>query len=146
MKKSIYTLSLIALTTGTFTTSCNSSAEKVDEAKANVVVAAQDLDQAKANYDEEYAKFKLESDQKITANEKRIAELKADTKKVKKETKEQYEKTIAALEEKNNLMKKKISEYKEEGDEKWQSFKREFNHDMDELCQALTDLTKNNTN
>jgi len=38
-----------------------------------------------------------------------------------------------------------MDDYTEEGKEKWESFKREFNHDMEELRLALMDLTQNNT-
>jgi len=40
--------------------------------------------------------------------------------------------------------KVKISKYKNDGNEKWESFKREFNYDMDELGQSLKDLGENN--
>jgi F0F1-type ATP synthase membrane subunit b/b' len=145
MKKSIFSLAFTAFAAGTILTSCNSSAEKVEKAKDNVEVAKEDLDQAKEDYNEEYAKFKLESEQEVTANDVRIAELKADINKVKKDVKVQYEATIASLEQKNEEMKTKMRDYKESGNENWQSFKREFNHDMDELGQALKDITKNNS-
>jgi len=144
MKKSIFNLSLITFVAGTILTSCTSSAEKVDTAKENVEAAALDLDQAKADYNAEYEKFKLESEEKITANEKIIADLKEYSKSIKKEMKADYEKAITSLEQKNEVMKAKVKNYKNDGNEKWQSFKREFNHDMDELGQALKDLTKNN--
>ena len=41
-------------------------------------------------------------------------------------------------------MKKRLEEYKDEGQEKWTSFKSEFNHDMDELGKAFKDLTVKN--
>jgi hypothetical protein len=34
--------------------------------------------------------------------------------------------------------------YKNDADSDWQSFKREFNHDMDELGNAFNNLTVNN--
>ncbi len=41
-------------------------------------------------------------------------------------------------------MKIKMDNYKEDGKEKWEAFKSEFSHDMDELGSALKDLTVNN--
>jgi hypothetical protein len=41
-------------------------------------------------------------------------------------------------------MKDKMNGYKAEGKDKWENFKTEFNHDMDELGNALSDLGKNN--
>src|SRR5690606_28025578 len=103
------------------------------------------LDQAKAEYADEYNKFKLESDQKISANEMRIIELKANAKDMKKEAKIEYEKAVADLEAKNNAMKAKIEKVKDEETSDWESFKKEFNHDMDELGEALKDFNKKNT-
>jgi len=44
----------------------------------------------------------------------------------------------------NQKKKVKISKYKNDGNEKWESFKREFNYDMDKLGQSLKDLGENN--
>lgn len=56
-----------------------------------------------------------------------------------------YEKNIMALEQKNKDLRTKISNY-ESNQSDWESFKREFNHDMDEQGQAIKDLTVNNKN
>lgn len=145
MKKSILTIALTTIIAGTLITSCNSSTEKVEDAAVKVDQAAEDLTKAKEAFDVEYTKFKTESEQRMIDNDNQIAELKANKAKMKKEAKEDYDKTIADLEQKNSNMRIKMNEYKEEGNEKWESFKREFNHDMDELGNSLKDLTKNNT-
>ncbi|OFY87404.1 MAG: hypothetical protein A3F72_04170 [Bacteroidetes bacterium RIFCSPLOWO2_12_FULL_35_15] len=94
---------------------------------------------------DEYKAYRAEQEKKITDNEKKIAELKAKKDKVKKEKLAAYESKIDNLEKKNKEMKKKImANYKDEGKEKWESFKKEFNHDMDELGQSLKDLFKDN--
>jgi len=41
-------------------------------------------------------------------------------------------------------MKQKLGDHKEDGKENWNAFKKEFNHDMDELGNAFKDLTVNN--
>ena len=64
--------------------------------------------------------------------------------KEKKEMREAHEKAVKELEEKNESMKTKMKDYKEEGKDKWESFKREFNHDMDELGRALKDFGVDN--
>ncbi|WP_067031762.1 hypothetical protein [Allomuricauda sp. CP2A] len=61
-------------------------------------------------------------------------------------TKQDFEKELAVLEQKNQSLKEKMSYYKDEGDDEWESFKIEFDRDMDKLGQALKDLTQNNTN
>lgn len=144
MKKSIFTVAMITFVAGTILTGCSSPAEKVDAAQADVETAQNDLDKAKEDYNEQYRKFKLESDEKITANEQLIADLKAYSKNKKKEAKIAYDQTVSDLEETNEAMKAKVRDYKEEGNEAWEAFKREFNHDMLALGQSISDLNKNN--
>jgi len=144
MKKSILIFASTTLILGSVITSCSTSSDKVEESKANVEEAQQDLEEAQQDYTEQYNKFKLESDEKITTNEKLIADLRGFSKDKKKEAKIGYEKTIDNLEEKNEKMKERMNDYKEDGNEKWQSFKDEFNHDMNELGESLKDLGKNN--
>jgi hypothetical protein len=76
MKKIIFSLAFTFITAGVLFTGCNSPEEKLDASKENVEEAQQNLDEANAEYAEQYNKFKLESDEKITANEKVIADLK----------------------------------------------------------------------
>jgi hypothetical protein len=144
MKKSLLTIALTTLIIGTLITSCNSSAEKVEDAAEKVDDATEDLKSAKEDFNYEYNKFKVESEQRMLDNEFKIAELKASKIKLKKEAKTEYDKTIADLEQKNSNMRTKLNDYKEEGKDKWESFKREFNHDMDELGSALKNLANNN--
>ena len=144
MKKSIFTLAITVFITGSVLTSCESSSEKVDAANEDVAEAQQDLEEAQQDYTEQYKQFKLESDEKVTVNEKLIADLKEYAENKKKEAKITYEKTIDNLEKRNQVMKEKVTDYKDQGYENWNSFKDEFNRDMNELGQALKDLTKDN--
>jgi len=134
---------MLLVTVITFS-NCGSSAEKVDNAKTNVDDAKQNLDQAKEDYDKEYAKFKLESDHRIEKNNQQIENLRITAKDMKKEARLEYERTIADLEARNLELKKKLDAYSEEGNEKWESFKREFNEDMNNLGQAFENIGKDN--
>ncbi|WP_437395805.1 hypothetical protein [Flagellimonas lutimaris] len=113
--------------------------------KENLVEAKESLDKARKDYVLKYEAFKLESDNKIAENEKIIAELKAKAKMDGDAAKQEFEKELAALEQKNQSLKEKMSYYKDEGSKEWESFKIEFDRDMDNLGKALKDLTKNNT-
>jgi len=82
---------------------------------------------------------------------KKIAELKVKHAKMNNKDKDAYQKKIGVLEQKNADLKKKLNNQNnlsnqsyEAGSEKLASFKREFNHDMDELGKALRDFTLNN--
>lgn len=144
MKKSVLFLTLTAFMAGMVFTGCDRQAEKVDSAKAKLEAAEHELQKAKEDFNPEYEKFKIEAEKQIEENESLIADLKEQSTKIKREAKAQYETTIADLEKRNEAMKTKIRNYKNERDEKWEAFKREFNHDVTELGQSIKDLLKNN--
>ncbi len=144
MRKTILVLVALAFVAAVPFSGCTNSAQKVDNAKDNVDQAKVDLDQANQDYLTEVENFKKESAAKTVTYDQRIAELKAKVAKLKGKTKVAYQKEIASLEKKNTEMKKTLSSYKEDGKDKWTSFKTEFNHDMDELGNALKDFTVDN--
>ncbi len=133
---------------------CQSSSDKMDAANKNVDEAKEELKEVQAEAQavavkvanaEEWRVFKSESEVKIKENEIRIGELRVKMKKSGKTFDAMYEKNIIALEQKNKDLRTNISNY-EKNQSDWESFKREFNHDMDELGQAIKDLTVNNKN
>lgn len=145
MRKSILALAACTFLAGIILTSCNSSSKKVGEAQDAVIEARQDLDAARKEYLADIENFRKETASRIAANDRRIAELKANIAHEKSEARADYKKKIADLEQKNRDMKKALDEYKEEGKENWERFKAEFNHDMDELGQAFKDIGIRNT-
>jgi outer membrane PBP1 activator LpoA protein len=147
MKKSLILFTAAALLLAVATSSCespSSRAEKVEDAKKDLTQAKKDLDKATKAYLADVEKYRVEAAAKVTANEKSIAGFKARIAMEKEEVRADYEKKIDALEEKNTDMKKAMDDYKIEGKEKWESFKTEFSHDMDELGKAFRDLTVKN--
>ena len=149
MKKALFSIAVAAFVAGPIVTGCQSSDQKEKEAQAKVDEAKRDLETAKKNQEEEVEKaaewesFRNEYTAKIRENEIRIDELKADMKKVGKKQDAAYDKKVADLEQKNKNLKTRMGTY-EKSQSDWASFKREFTHDMDELGQALKDLTVNN--
>jgi ribosomal protein L30E len=139
MKKVIITIAVSALMSGTILTSCNSSEKKVEDARENVVVAKQELNQALKDSIQE---FRTQSEIRIEDYEKTIVELKANIAKEKKENRSEYEKDLAKLEQKNADLKMQLADFKEENQEKWYTFKTEFNNDMDELGLAFKNFVK----
>jgi outer membrane murein-binding lipoprotein Lpp len=153
MKRTIIILSATILMAGTIFTGCQSTAQKQDAAQAKVKDARQDLNEAKKDAyaigqevatAEEWATFRSESEVKIRDNEVRIAELNVKMKKPGQVFDELYAKKIANLELQNKEMRVRLIAY-EKSQSNWETFKREFNHDMDELGKALKDLTVDNT-
>lgn len=146
MKRIIFTLGIIATL---LAISCKSGEQKVADAENKVANAEQNLDQVKHDADSVAAKnaeldaFKLESENKIRENELLITALKDKKKSTGKKVDAVFEKNIDSLELRNKNMKKRMDGF-ERGKSDWESFKREFSHDMNELGNALNDLGVNN--
>jgi acetyl-CoA carboxylase carboxyltransferase component len=156
MRKFIYALAIIPIMTGTILTSCQHTAgkvenaqdkvqdakDKVQDASAEVIEAEQELNQA---LKDSIQQFKKESEEKILANIKSLDEYKAIIANENMETKASFDKILIDLEQKNSDLRKKLDEFKEESQDKWQIFKTEFSHDMDELEKAFQDFTVKNS-
>lgn len=141
---------LIAI--GTIFIGCQSNEKKVENSMEEVQEEQEDLNQAqqevateakKVEVNAEWNAYKIEALEKINKNEIRIAELKAKKAKKGELLDPLYEKRIEKLEQKNAELKAKIATYESEQSD-WEAFKREFNHDMDELGNALKDFDKDN--
>ncbi len=144
MKKTIYTIAVLSLLSGLIITGCNTPSEKVENSAKEVEKANQNLNEANLQYEEDFNTYRSEISNKIAANEQSVVDFKARIENEKSEAKFEYNKKIEVLEKKNSDMKKKLADYKADGKEHWESFKTEFNHDMDELGSAFKDLTVDN--
>lgn len=152
MKKSIFALASIMVFAVTIVTSCKpktaeeqESQEKVEDAKDNLAAAKDSLSVARREAtDEEWIAFKNASDSTIIANDMKIAALKLKIKNTGNKIDSSYQKSIYVIEQRNKNLKLKMDAYKNDVNSDWQSFKREFKHDTDEIGQALKDLTVDN--
>lgn len=146
MKKIAYLFSTIMLTGSVSMLSCNNTADTTDNDEKKDTVVIEDKDNTvneRVATAEEWAEFKREAEQKIDANEKRIAELREKRKKSGKVMDKVYEERIEALQERNRNLRLKITNY-ETNKTDWDRFKEEFNRDMDELGKAIGDIFKDN--
>ncbi|NTW24905.1 MAG: hypothetical protein HGA37_09410 [Lentimicrobium sp.] len=153
MKKSIFMIAVASmLIAGSVFTACKSSTQKEEDAQAELQDAQENLNEAQNNANaevqnvataEEWAAFKTEADLKIKNNEKRIAELTLKMNKPGEVLDPLYKARIQTLEKQNKDLQDRMNAY-EKSQSDWETFKREFNHDMDELGQALKDLTVDN--
>lgn len=133
-----------ALATTLMVGSCNTPSQKVDKAKEEVAMAKDDLDKAREEYQAEIAKFKIEEGEKIAANEKLIADLKATIKDSKRAARTESAELVDAAEKQNRMLKTRLEDLNADSKDKWQSFKEEFNNDMSELGKSIAGLTKDN--
>lgn len=143
MKNSTIILALLATTTVLGVSKCDPSAkEQMENAKVEVTEAEKDLVKANAAYKQDMVDYKNETMKRISANEKTIGDFKESIKSEKKKAKENYETTLAVLEQENTDLKVKLNAYQDDGMDKWEMFKAEFTNDMDELGDAFSNLTK----
>jgi hypothetical protein len=120
--------------------------KKTAEARVAVAEAQKDLREAKVDSAADYKKFRKNAEFKIDENKKKIAVLKTKHIKEDKKVNAKYNEKVLSLEQKNNALQKEIHESRHTKTDMWSSFKREFNHDMDELGQAFKDIGVNNKN
>lgn len=153
MKKTILILgSALFLTLTIFsacqskTTKVNNAEDKVQEAKLDLANAKTDLEMIRLDTISNYEQFKIEAEKIIVAQEKNVTEFKNKLAIDKKEVNADYAKKLVALENKNSELKRKLADYKDDGQVKWIFFKNEFNHDINELGKAFKDLTVENVN
>jgi hypothetical protein len=145
MKKSIIAFSATAfLMLALVVTSCMTPASKVEDAKEKVDEANENLDKAEEEYLADLAAYKTATNERIAANDELIATLKQKMGTLKKEERESYQKRVTEMELRNRKLHTKIKEYKGQGREDWENFKKEFSRDMEELGKAFNDLGKNN--
>lgn len=149
MKKSIYTLAIAALFTVPMFMACETVAqkeEKAKEAQAELDKTAQEeADKQKlVTETAEWVEYRSATEAKILENADRIAELRIKKAKPGKVLDGMYAAKIDALQTRNADLQTRLDAYETERSD-WEKFKREFNHDMDELGKALEDLGKDNT-
>ncbi len=148
MKKSILMMAFMAiLITGVTLTSCKSAAQKNATAENKVIDAKQDLEQANTEVveqrtanAEEWKAFKTESELQINKNEALIAKLKSAMNTPGTTPDYEYEKKINTLEASNQDLESRMVNYENDQGRDWDTFKREFNADMNTLGQAFKSL------
>jgi hypothetical protein len=144
MKKLIFTITASILLTGAIFTSCNTAAEKVENAKDKSVKADEDFNIANEEYLADVNNFRIETEAKIEANKQMISDFNLKIASAKKDAKDYYVEQVAVLEQKNIAMKEKLDAYKVSGKDNWETFKTEFSSDMNDLGEAFKNFTVKN--
>ncbi|MGZ4034613.1 MAG: hypothetical protein ACXVPU_07875 [Bacteroidia bacterium] len=142
MKKNILS-ALLSLSAVIILSGCNSPVKKVENAEENLEHAKTELDQAKKDVElatKEYEAAKKEWEENIASNVQKIAELKTNIKKIKKNAQAAYLTSVGLLEQRNIELKKRLDEYKIVNSTAWKVFKTEFNSDITDLAKKLIDF------
>ena len=119
--------------------------ENVNDANANLkdVQDSAIVDASKKATDVEWQTYKTEMLASISANEVRIEELRKALNKPGNKFDANYSKNIDSLQNRNLDLKNRIENY-ENNQTDWESFKREFNSDMDGLGKEFDDFIAKN--
>lgn len=151
MKKILFTLAVTTFIAGTIFTGCVSPSKKVEKAEEKVIEAKKDAIEARSELNQayqdsitEYQQFKIEAENRITANEKSIEELRVKIVSANDENRVLYQTKLADLQKRNSELKIKLAEYKTDNTDKWKEFKTEFKNDLNELGKAFSDFTVKN--
>jgi hypothetical protein len=92
-----------------------------------------------------WLEFKRENDTDIAENERRIIELRKQVGKANTCFRASYNARIYELERRNNELRDRTNNYRDEGDVKWAAFKRGCKRDMHNLKSLLKKTTIKNS-
>jgi len=108
--------------------------EIMDESmKTELVKKKQDVEKQ-----DEWTRFKLETEAKIHTNENRIIEIRA-----RKDLAHSLRRKVTGLEKDNNELRKRMDEYKEEVKVQWEMFKASMDHNVNEIDIELKAIKMN---
>lgn len=151
MKKTLLSITLIGFTFASLLTACNSSADNVDQAEkdlmkqeADVYDAKNELEEAKHTYLQDFEDYKIEKTMEIAKNDQAIADLKIRIEGENAVNRKAYRLQIARIESENDVLREKMDTYHPENQERWEEFKKEFSHDINELGKAMQDVGQDN--
>ena len=142
MKKSILSLTIIALIAGTFSSAfgleplktSSKNGENLQGTKISMVDAKHDLKVTSINSFSDNQKFMKDSEIKIIGNRRSFADFKVIFSKINQKENALCQEEVGKLEQTNTNMKNKLENHKKDvSQNKWTSFKRKFNQDMDNL-------------
>jgi hypothetical protein len=142
MKRMMYYLIITMVVTGVILTACQSSTTKREKARAEempdtVIYIDQDK---KLTFKDSVDQFKKHSEKQILLNKEEIVLFKAKIVAENKKQKIKDDQKIAELELRNNDLVIRLDSYNDESQEQWDSFKVEYNEDMDDLEDDFKDL------
>jgi hypothetical protein len=95
-------------------------------------------------WQEAWLKFKRENDTDVANNKRRIIELRENVGKANARFRASYNVRIDELERRNNELRDRIDNYKDQGEAKWVGFKLGSKRDMDGLKSLLKKTTIKN--
>lgn len=117
-----------------------SERDNVQQSDRNKDYSKQDYKEVQRKSDYEFQKSEKESQTTIRNNEKKISDLKRKFSKFTSREKAEYQRNLRIAEQKNAKLKRQLANYSEKQQDKWMSFKRDFNGDLNEVGESLRDF------
>jgi hypothetical protein len=147
MTANFYKLTFLLCITSVTISSCNFStdqeAEKLVKAQTAVEEATLDLGMARKD-SSEFAQYKIESEKQLRGNELLIADMKDKMNSERKVSMANYEKQLDSLELQNSRLRNDMRMFNSESKAKWESFKKNFNKELDSLRKSISLLVERN--
>jgi hypothetical protein len=144
MKNYLLILAFSGLVLASVNQSCSSPESKVKDAGLEVIDAQKKLDESNQKYNQEIENYRKVTAENVAANYQMITDYNTRLILNKKKMDADTQIKIVELEKKNNQMKARMDNYKADGADKWESFKKEFDYDMEELRSSFKGLTNDN--
>jgi preprotein translocase subunit SecA len=113
---------------------------KVEKGRKDSVKAENKIRLAKIDSAADFQKFKIKAEKQIEANKKQIAVLKHKKQTGTKAANAKYDKDVAALEQKNGVLRVRIDTADDTPTSGWDAFKQSFNNSMDDLGCAMKNV------
>lgn len=136
MKRSLYTLTFV---TSSLLTICHGTAQGSNLYASNIIQNTQTVTATGQTLNPEYPAFRKNAEQQIADNDKRIADLRIKTRPGSDPTDEVRRQKIDDLEKRNADLRSRLFGYEKLHND-WETFKRDFTHDMDNLHDAFRDM------
>ncbi len=143
MKNVIQSIFASAMLMGTLLTSCSPSSKNVENADSKVTLAAQEIEAEKKAYKEDLETFRTKTQDLFENNEKVMDDFSLRIANQKAAVKLKHEQNIAELQAKNAAMKEKLADFDENNHDQWDTFKKEFSNDMEQLGEAIRAFSEN---
>jgi len=144
MKISILNTAIIAMIAAVSFSVFGQQNLRASKAREAIATSKAELKQAQLDSAADFRQFKKDSELQIVENQKKISLLRLKRTNESKDVKLKYDKKILVLDQKNNVLKRKIKNVNYTNTGMWIAFKRDFEQNMKELGDEITnsDTTK----